>query len=100
MVHDLRAMLRLAASCTEEPSAVLFASRTLQSTPESSMLAGYDGAKRRRGSKVRMTVDILGHLLAAHVTAANEQDRSQISASAAKVQEVTGDAVAIAFVDQ
>jgi transposase len=45
-------------------------------------------------------VDILWHLLAAHVTAANEQDRSQVSALADKVQEVTGDAVVIAFVDQ
>ena len=42
----------------------------------------------------------LGHLLAAHVTAANEQDRSQVSALAEKVQEVTGDAVEMAFVDQ
>jgi hypothetical protein len=46
-----------------------------------------------------MAVDTLGHLLALHVTAANEQDRSQVSALAAKVQEVTGDAVEVAFVD-
>src|SRR5262249_9206582 len=45
-------------------------------------------------------VDMLGQLLAAHVTAANEQARSQVSALAAKVQEVTGDAGAMAFVDQ
>ena len=100
MVHDLRAVLRLAVGRTAEPSAAIFDSRTLQSTPESGTRAGYDGAKRRRGSKVHMAVDILGHLLAAHVTAANEQDRSQVRALAAKVQEVTGDAVVIAFVDQ
>jgi transposase len=100
MVHDLRAVLRLAAGRTAEPSAAIFDSRTLQSTPESGTRAGYDGAKRRRGSKVPMAVDILGHLLAAHVTAATEQDRSQVRALAAKVQEVTGDAVALAFVDQ
>jgi transposase len=47
-----------------------------------------------------MAVDILGHLLAAHVTAAHEQDRSQVSTLAETVQEVTRDAVAIAFVDQ
>jgi transposase len=47
-----------------------------------------------------MAVDTLGHLRAAHVTAANEQDRSQVSALAGKVQEVTGDAVELAFVDQ
>jgi transposase len=64
MVHDLRAVLRLAAGRTEEPSAAIFDSRTLQSTCESGSRAGYDGAKRRRGSQVHM-VDILGHLLAA-----------------------------------
>jgi transposase len=47
-----------------------------------------------------MAVDIVSHLLAAHVNAANEQDRSHVSALAAKVQEVTGDTVEVAFVDQ
>jgi transposase len=100
MVHDLRAVLRLAQGRTAEPSAAIFDSRTVQSTPESGTRAGYDGAKRRRGSKVHMAVDILGYLLAAHVTAASEQDRSQVSLLAEKVQEVTGDSVVIAFVDQ
>ena len=100
IVHDLRAVLRLAAGRTEEPSAAIFDSRTLQSTPESGTRAGYDGAKRRRGSKVHMAVDTLGHLLAAQVTAANEQDRSHVSALAERVQEVTGDAVDVACVDQ
>jgi transposase len=100
MVHDLREVLRVAQGRNAQPSAAIFDSRTLQSTPESGTRAGYDGAKRRRGSKVHMAVDILGHLLAAHVTAANEQDRSQVSRLAAKVQEVTGDSVEIAFVDQ
>jgi transposase len=86
MVHDLRAVLRLAAGRTEEPSASIVDSRTLPSTPESGTRAGYDGAKRRCGSQAHMAVDILEHLLAAHVTAANEQDRSQVSALAAKVQ--------------
>jgi transposase len=100
IVHDLRAVLRLAQGRKAEPSAALCDSRTVQSTPESGTRAGYDGAKRRRGSKVHMAVDTLGHLLAAHVTAANEQDRSQVSTLAAKVQEVTGEAVVLAFVDQ
>src|SRR2546428_9169874 len=51
IVHDLRAVLRLAAGRTAEPSAAIFDSRTVQSTPESGPRAGYDGAKRRRGSK-------------------------------------------------
>ena len=100
MGHDLRAMLRLAQGRNAAPSAAVCDSRTLQSTPESGTRAGYDGAKRRRGSKIHMAVDTLGHLLALHVTAANEQDRSQVSTLAEKVPEVTGDAVEVAFVDQ
>jgi transposase len=47
-----------------QPTAVVIDSRTLQSTPESGACAGYDGAKRRKGSKVHIAVDTLGHLLA------------------------------------
>src|SRR5215510_10438731 len=79
IVQDLRAVLRLAQGRQAERSAAIFASRTLQSTPESGSRAGSDGAKRRRGSKVHMAVDTLGHLLALHVTAASAQDRSQVS---------------------
>jgi transposase len=100
IVHDLRAVLRLAQGRKAEPSAAIFDSRTLQSTPASGMRAGYDGAKRRRGAKVHTAVETLGHLLAVHVTAANTQDRSQVTTLATTVQEVTGDAVAVAYVDQ
>lgn len=47
-----------------------------------------------------MAVDTLGQLLAAHVTAAHAPDRRPVSPWAAKVQEVIGDAVARASVDQ
>src|SRR5947199_4784014 len=97
--EDLRGVLRLAQGRNEEPSAGIFDSRTLQSSPESGHRAGYDGAKRRKGSKVHLAVDTLGHLLALHVTAANEQDRAQVGKLAAAVQEVTGDHVKVAFVD-
>ena len=40
--------------------------------------AGYDGHKKPKGSKVHMAVDTLGHLLALHVTPANEQERAQV----------------------
>jgi len=100
IVDDLRAVLRLAQGRHEEPSAAIFDSRTLQSSPESGHRAGYDGAKRRKGSKVHLAVDTLGHLLALHVTPANEQDRAQVGELAAAVQEVTGDSVELAFVDQ
>jgi transposase len=100
IVHDLRMLLRLAEGRQEHPTAAIMDSRTLQSTPESGTRAGYDGAKRKRGSKVHLAVDTLGHLLALHVTAADAQDRAQVAQLAAQVQEVTGDSVEVAFVDQ
>lgn len=100
LAHDLRAVLRIAQGRTEEPSAVILDSRTLQSSPESGSRAGYDGAKRRKGSKVHLAVDTLGHLLGLCVTAANEQDRAQVSQLCEQVQEVTGETVEVAFVDQ
>jgi len=99
-VHDLRQLLRLAEGRNEQPTAAIFDSRTLQSSPESGGRAGYDGAKRRKGSKMHMAVDTLGNLLALHVTAANEQDRAQVSELAKLVQEVTLQSVEVAFVDQ
>src|SRR5437763_10764222 len=100
IVHDLRAVLRLADGRAEAPSAAIVDARTLQSSPESGARAGYDGAKRRRGSKVHLAVDTLGHLLALCVSAANAQERAQVAALAARVQEVTGDTVALACVDE
>jgi transposase len=100
LAHDLRAVLRIAAGRKENPTATILDSRTLQSTPESGGRAGYDGAKRRKGSKVHLAVDTLGHLLALCVTAADEQDRAQVSELAKRVQEETGQTVEIAFVDQ
>jgi transposase len=79
MVHDLRMLLRVAAGRNEQPSAAIFDSRTLQSSPESGERAGYDGAKRRKGSKTHAAVDTLGHLLALLVTSADEQDRAQVA---------------------
>jgi transposase len=49
---------------------------------------------------VHIAVDTLGQLLALRVTAADEQDRAQVKALVAQVQEVTGETVEIAFVDQ
>ncbi len=100
MVHDLRCVLRLAQGRNEQPSAAIFDSRTLQSSPESGARAGYDGAKRRKGSKMHMAVDTLGNLLALHVTPASAQDRAQVSEMAEQVQEVTQQSVEVAFVDQ
>ena len=100
IANDLRAVLRIAEGRNEQPTAAIFDSRTLQSTPESGARAGYDGAKRRKGNKVHLAVDTLGHLLALHVTAADQQDRAQVAELAKRVQEETGETVEVAFVDQ
>ena len=100
IVHDLRAVLRFADGRNHEPTAAVFDSRTTQSTPESGPRAGYDGYKRRKGSKVHMAVDTLGHLLALHVTPADEQDRAQVAILSEAVQQVTGESVELAYVDQ
>jgi transposase len=97
IVHDLRAVLRFAAGRDPEPTAAIFDGRTVPSTPESGSRAGYE---RRKGSKVHMAVDTLGHLLALHVTPANEQERDQVAVLSERVQEMTGESVEIAFVDQ
>lgn len=67
MAHDL---LRSSA-CQQEkrqPSAAVVDGGALQSSCESGPRAGYDGYKRRKGSKVHVTVDTLGDLLALKVT--------------------------------
>lgn len=100
MAADLRRILRLILERSEEPSAVILDGRTVQSTPESGARAGYDGHKRRKGSKVHIAVDTLGHLLALRVTSADQQERHQVEALARQVQEVTGETVELAYVDQ
>jgi transposase len=100
MVHDLRALLRLAKGKQEQPSAAIFDGRTVQSTPESGERAAYDGYKRKKGSKIHSAVDTLGLLLAVQVTPANEQERAQVKQLAEDVQEATQNSVDVAFVDQ
>lgn len=107
MVHDLRAVLRLAdvdakggAGRGPHPSAVILDGTILQSTPESGHRAGYNGHKRKKGSKLHLAVDTLGHLLALRVTPANVDERQEVAALAAEVQVVTGGAVEVAYVDQ
>lgn len=96
MVHDLREILRMAQGRNAEPTAVILDSRTMQSSPESGARAGYDGAKRKKGSKVHVAVDTLGHLLALRVTPANEGDRAQVEELAKQVQQHN---VQVAYVD-
>lgn len=100
LVADVQSVLRHFVGRKGQPTAVCIDSRTLQSTPESGARAGYDGAKRRKGSKVHIAVDTLGHLLALKITSASEGDREQVAALAEEVQQVTGATVELAYVDQ
>ena len=59
MVSDLRSVIRVAQGRQGQPSAAVLDGRTLQSSCESGPRAGYDGYKRRNGSKVHMAVDTL-----------------------------------------
>lgn len=100
IVHDLRMLLREINERMPQPRAAIFDARTLQSSPESGDRAGWDGHKRRKGSKVHIAVDTLGQLLALLVTPANEQERTQVAELAERVQAATDQAVEVAFVDQ
>lgn len=100
MAHDLRVVLREANERDGSPTAAILDSRTLQSTPESGARAGFDGHKKRKGSKVHAAVDTLGHLLALKVTPANEQDRAQVADLSQALQEATAQNIQVAFVDQ
>ncbi|GBR25706.1 transposase [Kozakia baliensis NRIC 0488] len=100
LASDLRAVLRMACGRKAEPTAAILDSRTLRSTPESGPRAGYDGAKRKKGSKLHIAVDTFGHLLALHVTPANRDDRAEVGRLTAAIQKVTDESVELAYVDQ
>jgi len=100
IVHDLNELQRLLLGRAATPTAVIFDGRTLQSTPESGHRAGYDGAKKRKGSKAHIAVDTLGHLLSVVITPANEQERAQVGELCQRVQEITGQTVEVGFGDQ
>jgi transposase len=100
IVHDLRVLLRLGAGRAPQPTAAILDSRTLRSTPESGGRAGFDGAKRQKGSKIHLAIDTLGDLLALHATPADAQDRAQVERLAAAIQAATGGTVEVGFADQ
>jgi transposase len=100
MAHDLRLLVRMFAGKQAHPTAVILDGRTMQSTPESGARAGYDGHKKRKGSKIHAAVDTLGMLMALKVTAANEQERAQVGELVEATQKAAGNKIKIAFVDQ
>ena len=100
IVHDLNELQRLLLDRPATPSAVILDGRVLQSTPESGHRAGYDGGKRRKGSKAHIAVDTLGQLLSVVITPANEQERDRVGELCQRVQEITGQTVQVGFADQ
>lgn len=100
LVHDLRVLIRLGEGKAEQPTAAIIDSRTLQGTVENGDRGGYDGHKRKKGTKLHLAVDTLGEFLAMVITPADASDREQVEAVAAAIQEATGDAVQLAYVDQ
>ena len=100
IAHELREVLRVLAERGPTPTAAILDGRTLQSTPESGGRAGYDGHKKKNGSKVHVAVDTVGHLLAVTVTPADEQERDQVGALAAAAQATAGRTIELAWVDQ
>lgn len=100
MVHDLREIMRFGHARKKTPTGVVLDARVLKSSIESGHRGGWDGHKRMKGSKIHIAVDSLGHLLAAVVTPANENERKQVAELAKRVQDVTGESVEVAWVDQ
>lgn len=81
---------RRRAAAAERERARFLSVGPRRSAAERDARAGYDDHKRRKGSKIHLAVDTLGHLLALQVTPANEQDRAQVADLTAAVQEATG----------
>jgi transposase len=100
LVQDMRSIIRAAQGKAGQPSAVVLDGRTLQSSCESGARAGYDGYKRRKGSKVHMAVDTLGQLVALTVTPADEQEQAQVRALCEAAQQATAGSVRQAWADQ
>ena len=100
MQHDLRIMVRREDFRDGQPTVALVDSRTLQSTPESGSRAGYDGGKKKRGTKIHLAVDTLGNVISIIATAADEQDRDQVFDICQKIQEETGGNIDVMIGDQ
>jgi len=69
-------------------------------TPESGHRAGFDGAKKWKGTKVHREVDTLRHLLILTTLPAHEQDWTHVEALCHNDQKLTGGRVELVFADQ
>jgi len=100
LVADLHTLIRLGEGKTEHPTVAIIDSRTLQGSIENGDRGGYDGHKRKKGTKLHLAVDTLGQFLAMVVTPANEGDRTQVGELTEAIQAATGETVEVVFVDQ
>jgi transposase len=100
LLEAARKLVRTTVKRDPQPSAAVFDSRTLRSTPESGQRAGYDGHKRTNGSKVHTATDTMGNPLALEISPADEQDRAHVGELSEKTQIATENSVEKAFVDQ
>lgn len=75
-------------------------SRTLRSTPECGHRAGYDGAKRKRGSSCTWPSTRSGTCWRSRSCAPRRTTAPRVGRLAKAVQEATGERVEAAFVDQ
>jgi len=100
IASDLRAVLRMAVEREPDPTAAVLDSRTLRSSPESGERAGYDGAKRKNGSKLHLGTDTMGYPLGVEATPANIGDREVVERLTKAIQTETDASVEKAFVDQ
>ena len=58
------------------------------------------GPSARRGRRCTRRWTPWGHLLALHVTPADEQDRAEVETLACAIQQASGESVELAYVDQ
>ena len=100
LLATARELARTTTGRAPQPTAAIFDSRTLRSTPESGARAGYDGHKKTNGSKVHLATDTPGNPLALAVSPADEQDRAHVEELSEKTQIATEHSVQKVFVDQ
>lgn len=100
LLKATRELARTSVGREPQPTAAIFDSRTLRSTPESGQRAGYNGHKKTKGSKVHLATDTMGHPLALVGGPANEDDRAPVEKLSKKTQLATKNSVTKAIVDQ
>jgi transposase len=100
MVSDLHSIIRVAQARQDQPSAVMMNGRRCNRVARVAHTRATTARKRKRGSKVHMAVDALGHLLVVHVMPTGEQERAQVHKLCEAVQGATGHSVKLAWADQ